>query len=296
VTCSKAQRNSECERLLQFLTVPSIAPAAPVFVALSLILVQGLHSQEKVGSPSSQQAGAQYAYPNTADGLGRLLQDMVAAAKGNDQARLTALIKQTEIPSYETWFTTTFGQQTGEKMGHDYGRLLDKNEKDFKEFWMQLARQDGQIFTLRLDEALQRKQYATLTHVLAFYFANWKRSETPKDAKRDPVGYFIYLDGQFRWHSLVEFMRDQHPATLISRVSPNYPPEAKARGIQGQVAVEVIIGKNGSVSALQLLSGDPLLAPAAMEAVRQWRYQPLLVNGQPVPIRTTITVNFTLSQ
>jgi periplasmic protein TonB len=79
---------------------------------------------------------------------------------------------------------------------------------------------------------------------------------------------------------------------LIYRVEPAYPPLAKQARIQGVVVLTAIIGKDGNVQNLQIVSGHPLLAPAAIEAVKQWRYKPFLLNGQPVEVETTVTVNF----
>jgi protein TonB len=75
---------------------------------------------------------------------------------------------------------------------------------------------------------------------------------------------------------------------------PAYPPGAKAARIQGHVVLDVIIGKDGSVLEIKLVSGHPLLAPAAMEAVKQWTYKPTLLNGEPVEVKTQVDVNFTL--
>jgi protein TonB len=66
--------------------------------------------------------------------------------------------------------------------------------------------------------------------------------------------------------------------------------------VQGDVLLTAIIDTNGNITNLQLVSGHPMLVPAAIEAVRQWRYKPYLLNGQPVEVETTITVIFALSQ
>jgi TonB family protein len=85
-------------------------------------------------------------------------------------------------------------------------------------------------------------------------------------------------------------------AKLISRVQPVYPALAIQARIQGNVVLHAIIGRDGEVSELQVLSGDPLVVNAAVEAVRQWRYSPTLLNGQAVEVETTITVSFVLGQ
>jgi protein TonB len=85
-------------------------------------------------------------------------------------------------------------------------------------------------------------------------------------------------------------------ANLIRKVVPVYPPLAKQARIQGTVRFQAIIGKDGTIQNLQLVSGHPLLVSAAQQAVSQWVYRPTLLNGDPVEVVTTIDVNFTLSQ
>jgi periplasmic protein TonB len=82
---------------------------------------------------------------------------------------------------------------------------------------------------------------------------------------------------------------------LIKKVTPNYPQLAKQARIQGTVVLQAEISKDGTIQNLQLISGHPMLAPAAIEAVRQWRYKPYLLNGEPVAVETTVQVNFSLS-
>jgi len=79
---------------------------------------------------------------------------------------------------------------------------------------------------------------------------------------------------------------------LIKRVQPKYPSAALAVRAQGAVQIEATINKEGNVTNLKVLSGDPVLARAALEAVRQWRYKPYYLDGDPVEIQTQITVNF----
>lgn len=82
---------------------------------------------------------------------------------------------------------------------------------------------------------------------------------------------------------------------LIHRVEPSYPPLARAARVQGDVILTAVISVNGEIENLQLISGHPMLVPAAISAVKQWRYKPYLLNGQPVEVETTITVIFALS-
>ncbi|MGA8868614.1 MAG: energy transducer TonB [Candidatus Sulfotelmatobacter sp.] len=82
---------------------------------------------------------------------------------------------------------------------------------------------------------------------------------------------------------------------LVRKVQPVYPPLARQARIQGTVLLRAQISKDGSIENLQLISGHPMLAPAAIEAVKQWKYRPYLLNGEPVEVDTEVVVNFTLS-
>jgi TonB family protein len=83
---------------------------------------------------------------------------------------------------------------------------------------------------------------------------------------------------------------------LISQVRPAYPAQAKDARVQGKVRIGVLISPEGHIEDLALISGDPLLAPAATDAVRQWVYRPFLLNGQPVEVVSIVDVNFTLAK
>ncbi len=81
----------------------------------------------------------------------------------------------------------------------------------------------------------------------------------------------------------------------IKDVRPVYPPEAKAAGVQGLVILEIVIDTKGTVRQTQILRSVPLLDAAAVEAVVQWEYVPTLMNGEPIELLMTVTVNFTLA-
>ena len=81
-------------------------------------------------------------------------------------------------------------------------------------------------------------------------------------------------------------------AMLVHKVEPVYPHIAQVSGISGTVKLHAIIGKDGSIQSLSLISGQPILAAAALEAVKEWRYRPYVLNGEAVEVETFITVNF----
>ena len=81
---------------------------------------------------------------------------------------------------------------------------------------------------------------------------------------------------------------------LIRRVEPSYPELAKRARVSGIVLLQVIVGESGDVAEVKVIRGHPLLTPAAVNAVKQWQYSPTLLNGEPVPVIATVTVNFVL--
>jgi protein TonB len=83
-------------------------------------------------------------------------------------------------------------------------------------------------------------------------------------------------------------------ASIITQTRPVYPPLARQARIQGNVVLHAIIDKDGKVAQLEVISGHPLLVQAALDAVKQWRYKPTQLNGDPVEVDTTITVTFTM--
>jgi TonB family protein len=85
-------------------------------------------------------------------------------------------------------------------------------------------------------------------------------------------------------------------AALVKNVLPVYPPLAKQARIQGNVVLNVFIGKDGKVQNIAVESGHPLLVQAALDAVKQWEYQPMLLNGNPVEVSATVEVSFTLPE
>lgn len=122
---------------------------------------------------------------------------------------------------------------------------------------------------------------------------------TGEDARNNPV-----LEGAMRMPPVVT-PRHTAPVArtsksqeslLIRKVTPTYPPIAIQARVQGAVVLHAIIGRDGSVQQLQVVTGPALLTRAAVQAVQQWHYRPYLLNGEPVEVETQITVNFALNQ
>lgn len=84
--------------------------------------------------------------------------------------------------------------------------------------------------------------------------------------------------------------------SLVRRLNPVYPPLARSARIQGPVVLFAIISTSGTIENLRVVSGHPLLVTAAIDAVKQWRYRPYILNGEPIEVETEITVNFVLNE
>ena len=91
---------------------------------------------------------------------------------------------------------------------------------------------------------------------------------------------------------IVELAPEVAEGSLLHRVEPEYPEEARQLRIQGAVVLEVRIGRDGAIQDVKLVSGQPLLAAAAIAAVKQWRFKPRMLKGQPVEMQTRVTLNF----
>ena len=82
---------------------------------------------------------------------------------------------------------------------------------------------------------------------------------------------------------------------LLTKAVPVYPPEAKKAKIQGKVVLSVVVGKDGNIENLQVLSGPTELQQSSLDAVRQWTYKPYILNGDPVEVKTTVNVIYSLN-
>lgn len=106
------------------------------------------------------------------------------------------------------------------------------------------------------------------------------RSTQPKTAPKRPA--------------VVRLSQGVTERNLIKKIKPKYPPEAKREHVQGIVVLQARIGENGDIEQLATVSGDPLLVPAAVDAVKQWKYKPFFYQGQAIAVETPITVKFKL--
>jgi TonB family protein len=270
-----------------------------VIFAIVLFVVSPIVLSSREPGPKTGQPHPEESYPNTPDGLHQLLDDLLLAARNDDQTKLRSQIAEMEIPNYENWFASTFGQEKGQRLAGTYGESLQATEMQFEMLCTELAKQKGEIAIEKVDTI---KRYGALAGPLDEYMANWKKTDDSAGPDSQSIGVFYFLDGKFRANGSLHDVRILStskgplvPAKLISRVQPVYPEAARQLRIQGTVSVNVIVRKDGTVTILNVGAGHPLLAPAAVSAVQQWRYTPTTVNGEPVDVQTKVYVSFALS-
>jgi TonB family protein len=183
-------------------------------------------------SPSSAESAR--GYENSSDGLRWQLQDILNAARNQNREKLESLIRQTEIQNYEDWFTKTFGREKGESWAEPYGRNLAGNEKNFEDLFTQLAEEDGEFSARRIndDPAPARPVEAGMVNVLQrpvdIFFASWKKRDSPQGSKSISIGYFVFLDGKFRWDSAISATELQPDPALDNAATQLNPPEGSA--------------------------------------------------------------------
>jgi protein TonB len=119
-----------------------------------------------------------------------------------------------------------------------------------------------------------------LANAATFLLKAQETDKTPSESKRP---------------TRVRISQKASQANLIHMVKPDYPKAAKKKGIEGDVVMKALLTKEGVVDTVDVLRGDPILAEAAVKAVKQWRFRPYLLNGDPVEVETQLTVRFALS-
>jgi hypothetical protein len=149
-------------------------------------------------------------YPNTADGLRSFLNILLAVAKNGDRKQVIAIIQQTEIPDYRSWYSSMFIPGSAISWANPYGKYLDQREQTFAEFWQNLAKDDGEVLVRKLIDkpgGARDIEWGMLHNSrtpLDMYFASWKSAT---GSRYEWIGYFYYIDGMFRWDSTVSMMK-----------------------------------------------------------------------------------------
>lgn len=296
---------------------------------LTVSSLRGLASaQESFPAPSPALPNPNLNYPNSTSGLEHLAKDILKAQEKNDAVRASALLNSLVLPDFRNWYSKNFDGRAAANAEAAY-------ESNLKTLPIQLAqvfiathaRNENRIEAVRFDKTCDdnagdqtfgilesRLQDVPLYELRFFNGTSFTR-----------LFAFVYADGAFRFlippnlektppytphsgtgtkneednssESVERVMRGGkvQAALLIHRVIPEYPSVARAEHLQGTVRIHAIIGKDGGIRSLRVMRGACSLAKAAVDAVKEWRYRPTMIQGNPVEVDTTIDVTFALN-
>jgi TonB family protein len=276
-------------------------------VGLCLALVLSVSAQ---GTTDRVADSSLSGYPDSPEGLKTLIDDILAAVKARRNDRVSELLNNLAIPDYKTWFVKEFGSDEGPRLAGKYQefapRLTFEAEKLFNAAQAE-GRTEVSVTTLQkpIDQSvsgLNRAIVEAMQDPLTLYSASGRSPNQPYALL---LGHYFYIEGGFRYldNAVLQALSTAPPLRIklggqvvtskqLHKVEPIYPPEARASRTEGPVVLHAIIGTDGYVKELNVMSGDPVLAEAAVTAVRQWQYRPTKLNDVPVEVDTTITITF----
>lgn len=287
-----------------------------IFIAVLIAAPLSIRPSEN----PTPQANAQAAptFPDSDDGFRAQLNAVVQAYRSGDTSAGERLLQQFRLPDSEAWFAQNFDPGEAAKLAERYDRLFPRYAGSVEKTIQDVCKTEGSGLVIRhKDEPreptrIRQKYKLSAVHPLRelslarFGFAIQLKG-------KDVVSWeetFVYEEGAFRfiglgarpfwnWEEGVGpgVFKNGHfvqPPALIHQVSPEYPIAAKAAHIEGVVVLRAIVDKEGKVKKVDVVQGHPLLVDAAMEAVRQWRYKPATLGGNPIELETTINLTFNL--
>lgn len=289
----------------------------PILVSFVATMLPHTAAARATGSKPMQEwgsAAANQEYPETPDGLKKLLEDWLAAYKSGDSAKSDAILRSFAIPDHSAWFAKTFGDKEAPNLEVAYSQLQVTDPDWLKTSGLHSVQAERYLVQVRAFSNPANTQIALLQAALTaekqptpIYYVRTVKSLD--DTTSSYLGCFVYVDGGYRHldrrvmealnnaprgpHTLT--IRGVQAAKLIKRVPPVYPEEAIKHRLGGVVRLDVVIAKDGSVQNVRVLEGHAMLIQAAIDAVKQWKYQPALLDGRPLEVDAVLDVNFQMN-
>lgn len=240
----------------------------------------------------------------SSEGLKLLIRDVFTAMKSNDDQKVSSYFSNMALQEHTAWFTKTFGPTEGARMDAKYADLLPGMQENLKRIF-EYARKDNRtnpevsiVEKSGTASGLGRAVVDAMLTPIPLYIAS---GSNPKQQFGVAIGDFFYVDGAFRFMPTqvlqalstapplrVRIGGNTQETKLVHKVDPIYPTTMT----QGSVLLHVVLAVDGSVSEITVVNGDPVLAKAAMDAVRQWRYQTTTLDSRPVEVDTIIRIEF----
>lgn len=264
-------------------------------------------------------------YPDNERGLKQLVTDVLKAQEKGDSVRARQLLDSLVLPNFHGWYAENFSDPAVAKVTPAYEAALPRLAPQLAQIFLS-ARQEGfrGVEAVRYPDEKSARSSPPVFSAMTF-----RRTQVPLYELRFTQGNsfkrvyaFAYVDGAFRIVLVPDFSKPMTPppsrvddskanaveprervqvgatvqaARLVCRVTPYYPEDARRAYISGTVRLHVIIGRDGGAKQLEVVSGPDALVPASKAAVSQWRYRPVLLNGEPVEVDTTIDVIYSLN-
>jgi TonB family protein len=309
--------------------------AVSLFLSLSVLFVPLCRAQQVSSPPPPAQPPAAAApalsYRDTTGGLEHLGKDILDALKNGDAARAMALAQSMVLNDPAAWYHQTFGEYSGATEIANYVKQKPQLPLAILEFFkkgIQSGKTDVQIkrldsgcddndgedtfptldarenptplYDLRLFRGEKYMRLWPLSYVDGtFRFAAephpWEYFPPRPRAVAGPDGNSAPDAGETERTSRIRQGGNVAAAKLIKRVTPGYPDVARNEHLQGAVRLHAVIGKDGGIKQLRVEKGYCSLARASLAAVKDWRYTPTMLQGQPVEVDTTIDVIFQLN-
>ncbi|MHB8484704.1 MAG: energy transducer TonB [Candidatus Acidiferrales bacterium] len=265
-------------------------------------------------------------YADSSAGLEKLMKDMLGLEKRGDTKALAPYLQSLVLPDPDAWFKSIFGDTVGTQLALSYEPTAKWLPQSMAATLKNL-RQEGLADHFEVVDfnkpcaapsfvSIQGDSETKALGLSAFKLLGFRKQHEPmytvwfrKGRAVSAIAFFAYDEGAFRYigkpeipdsvaaqgpQSQVKSGAKVQAAKLIQRVDPVYPVAAKQAHVEGTILLSAEIGKDGSIQDLSYVSGPQVLAPGAMDAVRQWKYQPTMLNGTPVTVDTCITVIFNL--
>jgi len=272
-------------------------------------------------------------YPDTPGGLEKLAKDIFKAQKENNGAQAEILLQSMVLPNARAWYNEVFGSRAAENDGARYEAGWRTAPPQLASFFLNAYQEHmNGVSVVRFDSSCDDNAGESAFGILherlepvPFYELRLVNGDHFR--RLFPI---VYSEGGFRFvlaPDMTTFLQspprklpsdvpseaDKKPdaqhlasririggnvaaAKIVHKEVPHYPETARQEHVEGTVRFHVIIGKDGAVRELHVMEGYCSLSEAALEAVRKWRYQPTLLNGQPVEVDTTIDVLFHLNR
>ena len=295
-----------------------IAPAA---FAQQLPLPQSAPSAQQ--TPASSAAPAIPSYPDSPAGLEKLMKEMLELEKHGDTNALAPYLQSLVLPSPDAWFKSIFGDTVGAQLALSYeptakglpqamaATLKNLRQEGFADHFEVVDFNGPCASPSFMVESETKSLGLSAVKLLGFrkqhepMYTVWFR----KGRSVSTMAFFAYDEGAFRYVGKPEIpdsvaaqgsqpqVKSGGPvqaAKLIHWVGPVYPVAAKEDHVEGAVTLHASIGSDGSIQDLSYVSGPQALVSSAMHAVKQWKYQPMMLSGTPVSVDTCITVTFNL--